>query len=135
MTGRRVSAAIAISLLAAFSASGASGARVAGGLYHGLAVTSGGAVFAWGWNIVGQLGDGTTNGSDVPVKVRLPGGTKRNAVAAGFAHSVEVTSTGAVLAWGKNYNGDLGNGSNTDSAAPVQAKLPPGTRATAIAVG
>ena len=96
--------------------------RVAGGLYHSLALTSSGAVFAWGWNIVGQLGNGSTNGSDVPVKVRLPGGTKVTGIAAGFAHSVAVTSTGAVFAWGKNYNGDLGNGSTTDSDVPVKVK-------------
>ena len=109
--------------------------RVAGGLYHGLAVTSAGAVFAWGWNIVGQLGNGSTNGSDVPVKVRLPGGTKVTAAAAGFAHSVALTSTGAVLSWGKNYNGDLGNGSTTNSDVPVKVSLPAGTKVTAVAAG
>jgi len=110
-------------------------APVAAGLYHGLALTSTGAVFAWGWNIVGQLGNGSTNGSDVPVKVRLPGGTKVTAISAGFAHSVALTSTGAVLAWGKNYNGNLGNGSTTDSDVPVKVNLPTGTKVTAIAAG
>jgi alpha-tubulin suppressor-like RCC1 family protein len=109
--------------------------RVAGGLYHGLAVTSGGAVFAWGWNIVGQLGDGSTDGSDVPVRVRLPGGAKVSAVAAGFAHSVALTLSGEVLAWGKNYNGNLGNGSTTDSGVPVKVNLPAGTKVTAVAAG
>ncbi len=110
-------------------------APVAAGLYHGLALTSTGAVLAWGWNIVGQLGNGSTNGSDVPVKVRLPGGTKVTAISAGFAHSVALTSTGAVLAWGKNYNGNLGNGSTTDSDVPVKVNLPAGTKVTAIAAG
>jgi alpha-tubulin suppressor-like RCC1 family protein len=109
--------------------------RVAGGLYQGLAVTSAGAVYAWGWNIVGQLGNRSTNGSDVPVKVKLPGGTKVTAVAAGFAHSLALTSTGAVLGWGKNYNSDLANGSTTDSDVPVRPSLPAGTRVTAIAAG
>ena len=108
---------------------------VAAGLYHSLAVTSTGAVLAWGWNIVGQLGNGTTNGSDEPVKVRLPRGTKVTRIAAGFAHSLAVTSTGAVLAWGKNYNGNLGNGSTTDSAVPVKVSLPAGTKVTGIAAG
>jgi alpha-tubulin suppressor-like RCC1 family protein len=110
-------------------------AAVAAGLYHGLALSSTGAVFAWGWNIVGQLGNGSTNGSDVPVKVRLPGGTKVTGIAAGFAHSVAVTSTGAVLAWGKNYNGDLGDGSTTDSDVAVKVDLPVGAKVTAIAAG
>jgi alpha-tubulin suppressor-like RCC1 family protein len=110
-------------------------AAVAAGLYHGLALSSTGAVFAWGWNIVGQLGNGSTNGSDVPVRVRLPGGTRVTGISAGFAHSVAVTSTGAVLAWGKNYNGDLGNGSTTDSDVPVKVDLPAGTQVIAIAAG
>ena len=108
---------------------------VAAGLYHGLALTSTGAVYAWGWNIVGQLGNGSTNGSDVPVKVSLPGGTKATGIAAGFAHSVALTSTGAVLAWGKNYNGNLGNGSTTDSDVPVKVNLPVGAKVTAVAAG
>ena len=92
-------------------------------------------MFAWGWNIAGQLGNGTTNGSDLPVKVSLPGGTKVTAIAAGFAHSVALTSTGALLAWGKNYNGNLGDGSTTDSDVPVKVSLPVGTKATAVAAG
>lgn len=109
--------------------------RVAGGLYNGLAVTSGGAIFAWGWNIVGQLGDGSTTASNVPVRVKLPGGVGATAVSAGFAHSVALTSGGSVLAWGKNYNGNLGNGSTTDSSAPVTVRLPAGAKVTAIAAG
>ena len=108
---------------------------LAGGLYHSLALSSTGAVFAWGWNIVGQLCNGSTNGSDVPVKVRPPGGTKMTGIAAGFAHSVAVTSTGAVFACGKNYNGELGNGSTTDSDVPVKVDLPAGTKVTAVAAG
>ena len=109
---------------------------VAGGLFHVLAVTSTGAVFAWGWNIVGQLGDGSTNGSDVPVKVRLPGGgAKVTAVAAGYAHSVALTSTGAVLAWGYNADGQLGNGSTGTSDVPVNVSLPTGTKVTGVAAG
>ena len=92
-------------------------------------------MFAWGWNIVGQLGNGSTNGSDVPVKVRLPGGTKVTEIAAGFAHSLAVTSTGAVFAWGKNYDGELGNGTTTDSDVPVKVNLPAGTKVTAVAAG
>jgi alpha-tubulin suppressor-like RCC1 family protein len=110
-------------------------AAVAAGLYHGLALSPTGAVFAWGWDIVGQLGNGSTNGSDVPVRVRLPGGAKIIGISAGFAHSVAVTTAGAVLAWGKNYNGDLGNGSTTDSDVPVEVTLPAGTKVTAIAAG
>jgi alpha-tubulin suppressor-like RCC1 family protein len=108
---------------------------VAGGLYHGLALSSTGAVFAWGWNIVGQLCNGSTNGSDVPVKVKLLGGTRVTGVAAGFAHSLALTSTGAVFACGKNDDGELGDGNTTDSDVPVKVDLPAGTKVTAVAAG
>jgi Regulator of chromosome condensation (RCC1) repeat len=115
------------------TAAGAKVVALAGGLYHSLALTSSGSVFAWGWNMTGQLGNGSIIGSDVPVKVRLPGGTRATALAAGFAHSVALTSSGAALTWGKNYGGELGNGTNADSAGPARANLPAGTKLTAVA--
>jgi alpha-tubulin suppressor-like RCC1 family protein len=47
---------------------------IAAGGTHSLAATAAGTVFAWGDNQYGQLGDGTTVASDVPVRVRLPRG-------------------------------------------------------------
>ena len=86
-------------------------------------MTSTGAVFAWGYNADGELGDGSTANSDVPVKVKLPAGTKVTAVAAGELHSLAVTSTGAVLAWGGNNFGQLGDGSYAGSDVPVKVNL------------
>ena len=108
---------------------------VAGGLYHDLALSSAGAVFAWGWNIAGQLCSGSTNGSDFPVKVRPLDGTKVTAVAACAGHSLAVTSTGTVLAWGLGSEGQLGNGGTGSSDVPVNVSLPAGTKVTAVAVG
>jgi alpha-tubulin suppressor-like RCC1 family protein len=114
------------------------GTAVAGGLYHDLALSSTGAVLAWGWNIVGQLGNGSTDDSDVPVNMNLPGGTKVIGIAAGFAHSLAVTTTGVVFSCGKNRDGELGDGQagdGTDRDVPVQVSLPAGTKATAVAAG
>jgi alpha-tubulin suppressor-like RCC1 family protein len=108
---------------------------VAGGLYHSLALSSKGAVFAWGWNITGQLCNGSTNGSDVPVKVSSLDGTKVTAVAAGFAHSLAVTSTGAVLNCGKNDDGELGDAGTTDSDVPVKVDLAAGTKVVSVVAG
>ena len=108
---------------------------IAAGGYHSLAVTSTGQVLAWGDNAHGQLGDGKTAQSDVPVFVKLPAETKMTAIAAGCYHSLAVTSTGQVLAWGDNAFGQLGNGSTTRSDVPVTVKLPAGSKVTAIAAG
>ena len=108
---------------------------VAAGALHSLALTSTGAVFAWGFNTDGELGDGGTANSDVPVKVKLPAGTKVTAIAAGGYYSLALTSTGAVFAWGYNADGELGDGGTANSDVPVKVKLPAGTKVTAIAAG
>ncbi len=108
---------------------------VAAGNLHSLALTSKDSVLAWGYNEYGQLGDGTMTDSDVPVKVKLPKGTKVRAVAAGDFDSLGLTSTGAVLAWGSGDFGELGDGSTKGSDAPVKVKLPKGVKVVAIAAG
>ncbi|WP_025620196.1 chromosome condensation regulator RCC1, partial [Salinispora cortesiana] len=56
---------------------------IAGGIAHGLALTSAGKVLAWGLNSDGQLGDGTTADSSTPVEVSLPAGTTVTAIGGG----------------------------------------------------
>ena len=108
---------------------------IAAGLWDSLALTSDGSVLAWGYNDDGELGDGTTTGSSTPVPVDLPAGTRVTAVAAGFDHSLALTSHGSVLAWGNNGDGQLGDGTTTSSSTPVRIDLPARTRVTAVAAG
>lgn len=108
---------------------------VAAGCFQSLALTSTGQVLAWGQNATGELGDGTTTQSDVPVKVRLPAGTKATAIAAGCFQGIALTSTDRVLAWGDNAYGELGNGNTSQSDLPAKVKIPAGAKVTAIAGG
>jgi Regulator of chromosome condensation (RCC1) repeat len=108
---------------------------IAAGGFHSLALTSTGRMLAWGQNGSGQLGNGTTAGSTTPVAVSLPSGTTVTAIAGGRVHSLALTSTGQVLAWGLNGFGQLGNATTTDSSTPVLVSLPAGTTVTAIAGG
>lgn len=75
-----------------------------------------GKALCWGRNIVGQLGNNSTEDSLVPIEVGPPGIT-------GFApaktHTCAVTNGGA-WCWGNNQYGQLGNGSTTSSLIPVQ---------------
>jgi alpha-tubulin suppressor-like RCC1 family protein len=60
----------------------------------------------------------------VPVKVKLPAGTKVTSVAAGELHGLAVTSRGTVLAWGGNNFGQLGDGGYKGTDVPVRVNLP-----------
>jgi len=101
---------------------------LAGGQYHSLAVQQDGTVWAWGFNLHGELGNGFSGlnkSSVVPLQVvNGSGGFLMNitAVAAGGYHSLALAKDGTVWAWGFNQFGDLGNGTNgtgTDSNVPV----------------
>ncbi|MCN0155334.1 Ig-like domain repeat protein, partial [Salinispora arenicola] len=63
---------------------------VAAGQGHSLAVTSTGTALAWGANTSGQLGDGSTTSSSIPVAVDLPAGTTITAVTGGSFHSLAI---------------------------------------------
>jgi alpha-tubulin suppressor-like RCC1 family protein len=106
-----------------------------GGCGHTVALFSKGEVLAWGSNVFGQLGDGTTVGSDTPVVVMLPTGAKVAAISAGCATSYALTRAGHMLAWGLGAIGELGDGSTTSSDTPVRVDLPGGWRASAVGSG
>ncbi len=97
-------------------------------------LSSTGAVYSAGNGALGQLGDGSTASSLVPVKADLPSGVTATAVAAGTETDIALASTGAVYAWGAG-GGQLGNGSSASSDVPVKVDLPSGVIATAIGAG
>jgi alpha-tubulin suppressor-like RCC1 family protein len=91
---------------------------IAAGNEFSLALLKSGKVMAWGRNDEGELGNGTTVSSDVPVEVKGLS-EEAKAIAAGKLHSLAVLKGGAVMAWGKGNDGELGNGAEKSSAAPV----------------
>ncbi len=103
----------------------------AGGQSFTLALKGDGTVWAWGDNTYGELGNGTTTGSLVPVQVSSVAGVV--AIAAGAQHSLALKADGTVWAWGNNTSGQLGNGNTTSSSVPVQVSSLSGV--VAIAAG
>lgn len=95
---------------------------VATGFEHSCAIVAG-AVRCWGANSSGQLGDGGTTHSTIPVAVSGIAAGATSIAAAGFGntgHTCAVVAS-AVKCWGVNQNGQLGNGTTTAQAQPVTA--------------
>jgi alpha-tubulin suppressor-like RCC1 family protein len=99
---------------------------------HTVLVTPTGAVYAWGYNTYGQLGNntpGVTSGSGtnsaIPLAVSSYGslsGKTIVAIACGGNHTIALDTLGAVHAWGNNGYGQLGNntiGNANNAAIPI----------------
>lgn len=121
--------------LASAAVAGAAPRLASGAAGQRPAATAPGTLRSWGFNDAGQLGNGNTQSRDHPVTVRLPKGAKVTSVRGGDDFALAATSTGAVLAWGLNYAGELGDGSFTSSLTPVKVRLPAGTKVTAVRAG
>ena len=103
---------------------GMSVTQVSSGSSHTCAV-AGGKAFCWGYDGSfdedAPLGDGTWNGSHVPVAVDTSGvlaGKNLSVVSAGTGHTCAVAG-GKAFCWGQNWAGQLGDNSTTGSPAPL----------------
>lgn len=123
---------------------------ISAGAYHTCAVGSGtwfwtrGAVYCWGWDDAGQLGEPLPTDRCQPNSlgaaahcskrpVQVPTSTPSSSVSAGYAHTCGVDGHGTVWCWGDNRFGQLGNGSFASSSTPVAAASP--LRFTSVSAG
>ncbi len=80
---------------------------IATGDYYSCALTIAGAVKCWGWNLYGQLGDGTLQDRHSPVSVSgLSSGV--SAISSAALHSCALTRAHGVKCWGKISDGSSG---------------------------
>ena len=95
---------------------GGSTQAIAAGLFHSMVLQEDGSVWGVGSNPSGQLGFGTSKGDvqhTVYVQVVNPE-ARAVAVAAGYFHSMMLTSDGSFWATGASNVGQLGDGSTID---------------------
>ena len=105
--------------------------QIAAGESHTCTRLASGTAKCWGDNNEGQLGDGTTTQRNTPASVcatgtwngsTCAGGSALTGVtwiAAGTDHTCAGISGGGVKCWGRNFEGELGDGTNTDRLNPV----------------
>jgi len=103
------------------SKSAASAGVLAAGFKHTCALTATGGVKCWGGNASGELGDGTRDDRPTPVAVSgLESGVAAIAAGTSGAHTCARTTAGALECWGRNREGQLGDGT-------IHNRLTPGT--------
>src|SRR6266404_6201705 len=96
---------------------------IMGGETHNMALKFDGTLWSWGYNFVGELGDGTTNDAAIPIQVGLgsnPPLTNVTRLGGRTYFSLAVKSDGTIWGWGMNGAGQMGNGtSGTNALTPV----------------
>ena len=108
---------------------------IAAGYRHTCAILDDGSVSCWGNNNHGQLGIVKANTHrDTPTKISSIGeGRTAVAISAGLAHTCVILDDGSVSCWGRNWEVQLGDGTNDDRDTPTQTSSL-GTDRTAIAI-
>lgn len=99
---------------------------------HTCGLDATGAASCWGTNESGQLGAPSTEtcnfGNGVPCSsapVAVGGGLVFTTLALGNSHTCGMVADGHVYCWGRNVEGELGDGTTTSSGTPVQSMFTP----------
>jgi alpha-tubulin suppressor-like RCC1 family protein len=106
---------------------------ISGDFQEPEALKSDGTIWMWGWNNLGQLGNGMANDTNQPVQtVNLT-----NMIFAGVTgdrDNCAIKADHSVWIWGRNYNGQLGNGMTDSIAHPFPQRMAAFGSAPVVAV-
>ena len=87
-------------------------------------VTESGGAWCWGWNVEGELGDGTKENRFVPTPVvGLDSGVAALAQSNSVSHTCAILTGGSAACWGDNYGGQLGDGTTDERVGPVRVSV------------
>ncbi len=107
---------------------------ITAGSSHTCAILDDGSVSCWGKNRNGQLGDGTGEHRHTPTQTSSLGDNRTAvAISAGGSHTCAILDDGSVSCWGKNYYGQIGDGTGDDRFTPTQTTSL-GVNRTAVAI-
>ncbi|MGB8169262.1 MAG: choice-of-anchor tandem repeat GloVer-containing protein [Chthoniobacteraceae bacterium] len=87
--------------------------------YHIIAARSDGSVWGWGYNFYGQVGNGTTT-TPVSTPGQIGTATNWSSIATGLYHTTAIRTDGTLWAWGRNLEGQIGDGTTTNRSIPLQ---------------
>jgi alpha-tubulin suppressor-like RCC1 family protein len=115
------------------SSLGTNNTAISAGYAHSLFLKNDGTVRACGYNLEGELGDGTIVNKNTPVQTNTVTGI--TAIVAGAYHSLFLKNNSTVWSCGWNNHGQLGQGNLNTLLTPVQINALSTSTITAIAAG
>jgi alpha-tubulin suppressor-like RCC1 family protein len=121
--GGTASSSVPVAVVTSGVLAGVTLTQITAGFFFTCALSTTGAVYCWGFNADGELGNSSTINSSVPVAVStsgaLSGVTVTQITADSGLDACALGSTGAAYCWGKNNDGQLGNNTLASSSVPV----------------
>ena len=127
--GNNINSAIPVPVQYPRDAGTVTAIQVSAGADHSLIIDTKGNTWAWGWNQLGELGNGSSSAdaNPVPGMVKYPenaGTVTAIQVSAGGYHSLAIDKNGNAWAWGGNDSGELGIGTTSKSEIPALVQYP-----------
>ncbi|MCX6006512.1 MAG: hypothetical protein NTZ34_04525, partial [Chloroflexi bacterium] len=92
---------------------------ISAGWDHSCGLLVNGSALCWGYNVHGQLGNGSAGIENALYPFYVYGNYPFKQISAGKQYSCGVLNDGSGRCWGWNTNGQLGNDSYTDHSVPI----------------
>ncbi|OZG49232.1 InlB B-repeat-containing protein [Bombiscardovia coagulans] len=101
--------------------------QVSAGYWHTVAIDDQGKLWGWGYNLHGEIGDGTTISRSTPTKANMPDGVNRfiRVTTRGW-HTFALDDQNQWWAWGLNDNNQISSDSQEGILQPTKLTMPAG---------